>query len=305
MQDVEGKVAFITGGASGIGFGMARVFLRAGMKVVIADRRDDHIAAAKAALPGANNVHFIKVDVTDRDAMERAADETERVFGKVHVVCNNAGVAIPGGTKRNSWDDWDWGLSVNLGGVVNGVKVFLDRILKHGEGGHIVNTASVAAVLPGSSSAIYSTTKAAVLALSESLAGELKGDNIRVTALCPGPVVSNIHESRFNRLDKFKGDIGAPDVEQTLLDRKVNPVWMEATEAGEMVLDAIRRNLMYVFTHNDFREGVEERFKAQLAAFPEGEIDRERAGKLGFPVKNPMYAEILKRGETPAKGGEE
>src|SRR5579863_9968682 len=132
MEQVEGKVAFITGGASGIGYGMARVFLRNGMKVVIADIRQDHLDAAKADLKGANNVHFIKLDVTDRAAMKAAADETERVFGKVHVVCNNAGIGILGGSKKATYDDWDWGLGVNIGGVVNGIQTFVPRIQKHG-----------------------------------------------------------------------------------------------------------------------------------------------------------------------------
>src|SRR5262249_4027692 len=147
MKDFEGKVAFITGGASGIGFGMARTFLKAGMKVVIADNNDRNLAEAREYLKGNNKVHFIKVDVTDREAMARAADETERVFGKVHIVCNNAGINLFNDIGEATYDDWDWILGVNLGGVVNGVRTFVPRIKSHGEGGHVINTASMAAFI--------------------------------------------------------------------------------------------------------------------------------------------------------------
>src|ERR1700730_15067535 len=137
MKAVTGKVAFVTGGASGIGLGMARVFLREGMKVVIADVRQDHLDHAAHELgqefAARKDVLFIQLDVSDREAMASAADEAERVFGKVHVLCNNAGVGAMGGVKRMTYSDWDWILGVNLGGVINGVHTFLPRILAHGE----------------------------------------------------------------------------------------------------------------------------------------------------------------------------
>src|SRR5262245_60349878 len=148
MKDVKNKVAFITGGASGIGLAMARVFVREGMKVVIADIRRDHLDEAMASFDGFDSVHAIELDVSDREAMSRAGNETERVFGKVHVLCNNAGIGIGGPLKLATYDDWDWVMSVNLGGVINGVQTFLPLILAHGEGGHIVNTSSMSGVLP-------------------------------------------------------------------------------------------------------------------------------------------------------------
>ena len=147
MEVVEGRTAFVTGGASGIGLGMATAFVDARMNVVIADLRRDHIETALAQLEG-KSVHAIELDVTDREAFARAADEAERVFGNVHVVCNNAGMGILGPVTLARYDDWDWGLGVLLGGVVNGVQTFLPRLLAHGEGGHIVNTSSMAGVLP-------------------------------------------------------------------------------------------------------------------------------------------------------------
>jgi NAD(P)-dependent dehydrogenase (short-subunit alcohol dehydrogenase family) len=304
MDNVEGKVAFVTGGASGIGFGMARVFLRNGMKVVIADIRQDHLDAAAAALKGSNAVHFIKLDVTDRAAMAAAADEAERVFGKVHVLCNNAGIGILGGSKTATYDDWDWGMGVNLGGVINGVQTFVPRIRKHGEGGHIVNTSSMAGVLPGAGATIYVTAKAAVLGLSECLKAELASDGIGVTALCPGPITTNIQEVAKLRPAQYRNS-GLGEREADLMKRVPSPVWMDPIEVGEMVLDAIRRDLMFVFTHNEFKEGVAQRFAATLNAFPRGPADEEKAKRFGFPTSNPLYAEILKKDAEPAKGGEE
>ena len=298
MQDVEGKVAFITGGASGIGLGIARTLLGAGMKVVIADIRQDHLDEAAALLKGSNAVHFIRLDVTDRAAMAAAADETERVFGKVHVLCNNAGVGIIGGVKDATYADWDWGIRVNLDAVFNGIHSFLPRILAHGEGGHIVNTSSVAAVLPGS--LVYSAAKSAVMGLSEGIRPELAKDNIGVTCLMPGPIVTNIHEVAKLRPEQH-GDTGYGAFEQQLLDRTPSADWMDPLDVGGMVLDAIRRNLLFVFTHNEFREGAEQRFQAVLSAFPRGPVDQERVRRLGFPVANPMYAEILEADAEPAR----
>jgi NAD(P)-dependent dehydrogenase (short-subunit alcohol dehydrogenase family) len=304
VERVEGKVAFITGGASGIGFGMARVFLKNGMKVVIADIRQDHLDAAAAQLKGANNVHFTRLDVTDRAAMKAAADETERIFGKVHVLCNNAGVGILGGSKTATFDDWDWGLGVNLGGVVNGIQTFVPRIRAHGEGGHIVNTSSMAGVLPGAGATIYVTAKSAVLGLSECLKAELAADKVGVTVLCPGPITTNIHEVAKLRPAKFR-DTGLGEIEKGLASRVPSPVWMDPIEVGEMVLDAIRRDLLFIFTHNEFKEGVRQRFEATLAAFPRGPVDEEKAKRFGFPVANRLYAEMLAADPEPAKSGED
>jgi NAD(P)-dependent dehydrogenase (short-subunit alcohol dehydrogenase family) len=177
MKDVQDKVAFITGGASGIGLGIAGAFVEAGMRVVLADLRQDHIDAALGAFRErgqSKNVHAIRVDVTDRAAMAAAADQTERVFGKVHVLVNNAGVGIQGPFKGITYADWDFGLAVNLGGVINGLQTFLPRIRAHGEGGHIVNTASLAALVPMPAQfVIYVAAKAAVVTISETIRTEL------------------------------------------------------------------------------------------------------------------------------------
>jgi NAD(P)-dependent dehydrogenase (short-subunit alcohol dehydrogenase family) len=301
MKDVADKTAFVTGGASGIGFGMARAFLQAGMKVVIADIRQDHLDEAAATLKGVNTVHFIRLDVTDRAAMAAAADEAERVFGKVHVLCNNAGVGIMGGVKDATFDDWDWGMSVNLDGVFNGVRTFLPRIIAHGEGGHIVNTSSISAVLPGG--VVYAAAKSAVMGLSEAMAEELAAEGVGVTCLMPGPITTNIHEVAKLRPQTFS-DTNLGEAEQALLERVPSADWMDPLEVGAMVLDAIRRDLLFVFTHNEFKAGVEQRFQAVLGAFPRGPVDEARAKRLGFPVARPIYARILDADEPPAGSGE-
>ncbi len=207
MKVVAGKTAIITGGASGIGLGMAQAFVKAGMNVVLADLRQDHIDSALAEFERAGcraQVHAIRLDVTDRAAMTAAAAEAERRFGKLHILANNAGVGIQGPFQGITLADWDFGLAVNLGGVVNGLQTFLPRIRAHGEGGHIINTASLAALVPMPAQfVIYQTAKAAVVTLSECIREELGRENIGVSVLCPGPVRTNIHELAKNRPPQF------------------------------------------------------------------------------------------------------
>ncbi len=272
MDKVTGKTAIVTGGASGIGFGVAKSFVNAGMQAVLADFRQDHLERALEHFKGRgqrDRVHGIRLDVTDRAAMAAAADETERIFGKIHVAVNNAGVGIQGPLAAAKYDDWDFGVGVNLGGVINGLQTFLPRIRAHGEGGYIVNTASLAAlVVMPPFLAIYAATKAAVIALSEAIRTELIQENIGVTVLCPGPVKSNIHELGRNRPERFKGNSGFYAAEQELGQRQVSPLWMEPDRVGEMVLDAMRRNALYVITHGEWRAAAIERFDALMAAMP-------------------------------------
>jgi NAD(P)-dependent dehydrogenase (short-subunit alcohol dehydrogenase family) len=297
MQEVEGKTAFVTGGASGIGLGMTRAFAAAGMNVVIADLRPDHIETALAQLAEdgqAQRVHALELDVTDRDAFARAADEAEQPFGNVHVLCNNAGMGILGPVTLARYDDWDWGLGVLLGGVVNGIQTFLPRMLEHGEGGHIVNTSSMAGVLPIANAAIYITAKAAVIGLSEALRSEVSGEGIGVSAFCPGPVATNIREGGRMRPKEY-GDSGYLQLEHELEERPNSPLWMDPLECGERVLEGIRRDDLYIFTHREFREGCAERFDAILASFPDEPRDEERAEAISFLLSNLIFREVLER----------
>jgi NAD(P)-dependent dehydrogenase (short-subunit alcohol dehydrogenase family) len=281
-MDVEGKTAFVTGGASGIGLGMATAFSRAGMDVVIADLRPDHIERAREQLP---DVRAIELDVTDREAFARAAEEA----GPVHVLCNNAGMGILGPVTAARYADWDWGLGVLLGGVVNGVQTFLPRMLAQGEG-HIVNTSSMAGVLPIPGAAIYITAKAAVIGLSEALRSELADRDIGVSVFCPGPVQTNIREGGRMRPARF-ADSGYTELERDLENRPNSPLWLDPVECGERVLEGIRRNDLYIFTHREFREGAEERFRAMLASFPDEPLNQERADDIRFLLSNPIFGE--------------
>ncbi len=290
MQNIEGKIAFITGGASGIGLGIAKAFVNAGMKVVIADIRQDHLEQSLSYFKQKKqekSVHHLQLDVTDREAFARAADETECAFGKVHILCNNAGIGIIGPIKLAKFGDWDWALSVMIGGVVNGIQIFLPRILKHGEGGHIVTTSSMSGVLPPRQSAIYATAKAGVVAMCEAMRGELAEDNIGVSAFCPGPVATNISE--VGRMRPRNYDTGYAEKERELAARPNSPNWMSSEECGERVLRGIRRNDLYIFTHREFKEGMAEKMETILASFPDEEINQARAKEIPSLLSNPIF----------------
>jgi len=275
MKDLHGKVAFVTGGASGIGLGIAGAFVGAGMKVVLADLRQDHINEATAGFTRqaqSQNVHAICLDVTDRNAMAAAAEETERVFGNVHVLVNNAGVGIAGPFKGITYADWDFGLAVNLGGVINGLQTFLPRIRAHGEGGHVVNTASLAALVPMPAQFVtYVAAKAAVVAISETIRGALAREGIGVSVLCPGPVKTNIHELAKNRPAKFGVGDAFRQAEQAGAG-VVFPSMMEPLEVGALVLKAVMDDALYIITHGEWRPMAEARHAALIAAMPQ-ELD--------------------------------
>jgi NAD(P)-dependent dehydrogenase (short-subunit alcohol dehydrogenase family) len=263
------------------------------MNVVIADLRRDHIETALERLDG-ERVHAIELDVTDREGFTRAADEAERVFGNVHVLCNNAGVGVLGPAALARYADWDWGLGVLLGGAVNGIQTFLPRLLAHGESGHIVNTSSMAGVLPVPNSVIYTTAKAALIGMSEVLRSELAAEGIGVSAFCPGPVQTNIGEVGKTRPARY-ADSGYADFERQLAERETSPLWMDPLECGERVLAGIRNDDLYIFTHREFRDGADERFKAMLASFPDEPVNEERADAIGFLLSNPVFRNVLEQ----------
>ncbi len=272
MQDLDGKVAFVTGGASGIGLGIVKKFIEAGMKVVIADLRQDHIDETLQYFEErqqGRNVHAIRLDVTDRAAMAAAADDSERVFGKVHVLVNNAGVGIEGPLKEASYADWDFGLGVNLGGVVNGVQTFVQRLKSHGEGGHIVSTASLAGLVTmPAHMAMYATAKAAVIAFMEAIRAEMAQDGIGVSVLCPGPIKSNIHQLKQNRPEQFGASEAFEAAADKLSERQVSDLWMEPEQVGDMVVKAIRGDEFYIITHGEWANSVTARYEAIMAAMP-------------------------------------
>ena len=300
MKDVSGKTAFVTGGASGIGLGMAKVFGWAGMNVVAADVREDHIAAAHDEIADeglAERVRFLRLDVTDREAFAAAADEAEAMFGKIHVLCNNAGIGLLKPITKASEADWDWAIDVNLNSMFNGVKAVLPKIRAHGEGGHIVNTASMAGVLQYSQAGIYVTTKFAVVGFSEALRAELASEGIGVSAFCPGGVRTNIRDYEATRPGRYATkteSTGGPPPGFAFTDeQRARLAGLTATpeEAGELVLQGIRGNALYIFTAPEFRAGVEERFAAIRRALGEDKAREAIAlelipGLVGSPIYN-------------------
>ena len=280
MKHVEGKVAFITGAANGAGFGMAQVFTKNGMKVVIADIRQDSLDRAMAHFANNPNVHAIRLDVTDREAFARAADEAEKVFGKVHVLCNNAGINLFVPIEECTYNDWDWVMGVNFGGVVNGIQTFVPRIRKHGEGGHIVNTASMAGFLASAGAGIYTASKYAIRGLSEALRCSLYPYNIGVSVFCPGLINSVIYESEKVRPQRFASPENTARSQKTMdVLPEIHKLGMSPEAVGEKVLAGIRRNDMYIFSHPEFREEMQEINDEILSYLPKEEAP---AGRLAF-----------------------
>jgi NAD(P)-dependent dehydrogenase (short-subunit alcohol dehydrogenase family) len=284
MEDIRGRHAFITGGASGLGLGIARALLDAGMKVTVADFRKDHIESAMAlfeSIQKGRDVFAVELDVTDRANFARATDAAFAQLGAVDVLVNNAGVGIIGPIADATFSDWDWGIDVNLGGVVNGVTTFLPRMIAQGTGGHIVNTASLSAITPSPrDSAIYATTKAAVMAMSEAMREELADHNIGVSVLLPGPFKTNIREVGRNRPAHYQTGSGYRAVEEQLAEREDAPDWFDPLDAGHMVRDAIKETRLYIITHGEFKGWAESKFEDIVAAYPPPR-DPERAKAMG------------------------
>ncbi len=298
MKNVNGKVAFITGGASGMGLGMARVFSAAGMRVVIADVREDHLESALQLFREPNpGVHVIRADVADRKAMAHAAVETEQVFGKVHVLCNNAGVGLVGSLLEASYDDWDWAMGVNLDGVFNGIHEFVPRIRSHGEGGHVVTTSSMGGLFAAGAAGIYNAGKYAVVALMEQLRPELAPHGIGVSAFCPGLVNTNIHQIERTRPAHYaRTGYAARAADQAareeFMKTKILPAGMDPMEVGRRVLQGMLHNDLYILTHPEYEPGLRERFEALLASMPvEPPPSAARVAAEAVVLRNPLYAQ--------------
>ena len=290
MQNLAGRTAFVTGGASGIGLGIAKALAGAGMNVVIADIRDDHLQAAEAEIGEPKRILALKLDVTDRKAFAGAADAAEARFGKIHVLCNNAGVAVVGPTALATYADWDWVMGVNLGGTINGIVTILPRIRRHGEGGHIVNTASMSGLLPHSGATIYGTSKGAAVAMMECMRGELEPEGIVCSAFCPGAVQSNIAKAGETRPAGLS-DTGYAEADRgRQQNNKFFHLFRTKEEIGERVLQGILNDELYIMTHSEFRQGVEERAQAMCAAVPNLPENEEYKKTFGFLFRNPIHA---------------
>jgi len=270
MEKLEGRTAFITGGAGGIGLAMAKAFAGAGMKVAIADVEDDTLQAAVALLKESNaDVMGIRLDVRDRDAMEAAAKEVTEAFGPVHLLCNNAGVGAGGPMHETTYGDWDWTLGVNLNGVVNGMQAFLPAMVAHGEGGHVVNTASMAGVFGAGGMGPYNASKFAVVGISESLAQDVAHADIGVSVLCPGFVKTSIFDSERNRPEDMpRRKSTMSDEERAAMAAKAMAGAIEPDAVAEQVLEAVRANQFWIFTHPEYVELMKMKMQNMIAAFP-------------------------------------
>jgi NAD(P)-dependent dehydrogenase (short-subunit alcohol dehydrogenase family) len=273
IDTFEGKTAFVTGGASGIGLGIAKVLVARGAQVVLADLRQDHIDHALAAFAGAersNAVSALQLDVTNREAYREAARRMEGEFGGIEILVNNAGVGLEGPVLEATYADYDFGFGVNVGGVVNGFVEFLPQMIAHGRGGHVVSTASLAAeVVMPEYLAIYAASKAAVCHYCEAVKPALAEKGIGVSILLPGPVKSNIHETQQNRPKDLLEASGFKASEAKLQRRIVGENWMEPEAVGVLVADGILANRTYIVTHGFYKDAMRARAEAVLAATPD------------------------------------
>lgn len=269
MRDLRGKTAFITGGASGLGLAMAEAFGHEGMNVMLADIEADVAREKVEALRARQiNADWVKVDVTSRDSVRTGALATIAKFGKVHLVANNAGVGAGGVFGEVPEGDWDWVIDVNLKGVVYGMEVFGPLIESHGEGGHFVNTASMAGHISPAGMEPYCATKFAVVAMSEGWREQLGPRGIGVSVLCPGLVSTNIYAGRRNRQNTTYGETDKPVDPEALEQQRA---WMaggiDPLVAGRRVVEAVKDDDLYIFSHVEYESVVRDRFERVMAGF--------------------------------------
>jgi NAD(P)-dependent dehydrogenase (short-subunit alcohol dehydrogenase family) len=313
VLDLAGKVAFVTGGDSGIGLGITQALLNADMKVAITYRSRTHLNEAMELLRAPEGrLHAINVDVTDYAALEAAAAETTRIFNKVHVLINNAGVALMLPLSQSTAEDWTWCMSINATGVFNGIRAFLPHLRAHGEGGHIVATASMlGGLVAGPLWGVYSASKFAVVGMLEALRAELEGTNIGVSIFCPAGVRTNLGTSDRNRPAALATS-GVPD-ERTrmllndcfagmtrILENAGPQAVMEPMAAAECLLKGIRNNDLYILSHPEYEPTLRDRCEALLASVPEGsQLPAGRVSMAEF-LRCPMYVDEAKRRKRAA-----
>jgi NAD(P)-dependent dehydrogenase (short-subunit alcohol dehydrogenase family) len=272
MKDLAGKTAFVTGAASGIGLGIATALAQAGVKVMLCDIEEAALTAALEKLRATNaDVDGVRADVSLKGELAAAAETTLARYGKVHILVNNAGVG--GGGPYGMWNDaaWDWTLGVNLRAVVWGIEIFGPLIERHGEGGHIVSTASIAGMVSNGSNA-YNVSKYGVVALSEGLRLELAPRGIGVSVLCPGFIRTQIVDSGRNLPERFAGKVTRPPMTDAVAERVkfirdrvaqgIDPLYV-----GELVREGIEGDWPYIFTDNELEAFIEARFAAVRQGF--------------------------------------
>ena len=307
IKDFKGKTAFITGSASGIGSGIAHACAKRGRKVCVVDKREDALKEAmKWYEERGYEAAAIPLDLTDREAYAKAADKAEQLFGNIHLLVNNAGVSAGRRAWDSTWNDWDFIMSINCMGVVNGIKTIVPRMLKHGEEAHVVSTSSTGGVFAVDGCALYNSTKFFVSGLMECCASDLQGTNVGASVLYPGPTNSQLGiSSAAVRPEALKNKGEAPfpppvkEDGKELPKRPVMPdftqIFMTPDELGERVLMGVERGDIFIWTHPEFKAGAQSRNDAQVRAIPDEPITdkrRERAEALKFfgsLTYNPVY----------------
>lgn len=279
MGGWHGKVALVTGGVSGIGFGLARAFAAEGMRLALSYRNEAYReeAARWFADQGLEPPLFVALDVTDRAGFAAAGEEIDRHFGRLDVLANNAGVSVFGPTDEASYADYDWIMGVNFGGVVNGLVTMLPRIKAAGRGGHVVNVASMAAYLPGPQAGIYTASKFAVRGLTESLRYNLAPYGIGCSLVCPALTRTNAWDSALKRPDAFAGSGFAP-VDRAELEQfgTAFEAGMDPLEVGQKVVRGMDENRAVIFTHPEFAEDFREIYETSIAALPDEPVPEAR-----------------------------
>lgn len=296
IQDFRGKTAFVTGGGSGLGLAIARSLAKRGAAVVLADFRQE---ALDAALPGFREqgwpCHPILLDVMDREAFLRAADEAEAVFGKLHILVNNAGIGLmEGPIWEASYEDMDFAIDINFKSVLNGIKTVLPRILKHGEEGWVVSTASKNGIIPLPGMMLYNSTKRAVMAAMETLALDLQDTNVGVSVFCPGPFRTNLNTTTDRIREMHLGSPFARRVSPNPQGKgpgspEMSRLERDPAEAGERVVRGIMRGDLFIFTHGEWKKGWQEHADAVSRAIPDEEPDPEFLRVFPKNVSAPIY----------------
>jgi len=279
ITDMKGKVAYVTGAASGIGLGIARVLHEAGAKVVIGDINEKRFAEALANFPANDpRVHILKHDVMDKEGWQRTADEIEKKFGPLNILVNNAGVGLQQSASAGSLKDWEWGMGVNFWGPVYGINAFVPRMLAGKQGCQIVTTTSTSGIVPNNGAGIYSVSKIAAVGLMEELRGELRDTNIGTSCFVPGQTTTNIGESETHRPETLKNEAvpaaarpattgGARPAARPAPPAPPSPYWARPQDplvVGRVVLDGILNNDLFIVLQPEWRPGVEARANALL-----------------------------------------
>ena len=303
MKDFKDKVLFITGGASGAGLGQAKVFSEAGCKVVIADNRQDHIDEAMAYFKGKNaEVHAVKLDITDRKAYEAAADEVEEVFGSPpQMLFNTAGVNTFGPAEASTYEDFDWVIGINLFGVINGMVIFVPRMIKAGKGGYIIATSSMAGFGAASKCTPYSASKAAVNNLMECYRQSLKPYKIGVSVLCPHGIATNIAEATYMR-PKHLANTGYHVNKRTIeFEHNANSQGIDPVELAQILKKGIENEQFFIIPDPDPEETVRSHVERIINyATPEGTKRQEELTK-----KRMEEMRRFRGGKNPFEGAAE